>query len=45
MARGAPIWQRGYWERIIRDPDEHDRIARYIADNPANWNNDRFHGR
>ena len=45
MARGAPIWQRGYWERIIRDGAAHDRIARYIADNPKNWNNDRFHGR
>lgn len=34
---GAPIWQRDYWERIIR----HDRalffIRRYIRNNPANW--------
>jgi REP element-mobilizing transposase RayT len=38
----AEVWQRGYYERIIRDAAEHDRIAQYIADNPANWDNDRF---
>ena len=37
---GAPVWQRNYHDRIIRDPDEHDRIAQYIFDNPANWAND-----
>ncbi|QQR86538.1 MAG: hypothetical protein IPJ76_18460 [Flavobacteriales bacterium] len=42
MPRGTPIWQRGYFERIIRDVGEHNRIARYIADNPANWKGDRF---
>jgi len=42
VERGTPIWQRGYYERIIRDAAEHDRIAQYIADNPANWDNDRF---
>jgi REP element-mobilizing transposase RayT len=39
---GTPIWQRGYYERIIRDNAEHDRIARYIADNARNWKGDRF---
>lgn len=42
MPRGKPIWQRGYYEHIIRDDGEHDRIARYIADNPRNWKGDRF---
>ena len=42
MPRGTPIWQRGYYERIIRDGGEHDRIAQYIRDNPANWKGDRF---
>ena len=42
MPRGTPIWQRGYYERIIRDDGEHERIARYIADNPRNWKGDRF---
>lgn len=42
MPRGTPIWQRGYYESIIRDAASHDRIARYIRDNPANWKNDRM---
>jgi REP element-mobilizing transposase RayT len=42
MPRGTSIWQRGYFERIIRDDGEHYRIARYIADNPKNWKGDRF---
>ena len=35
------LWQRGYYERIVRNPAELDRIRRYIADNPANWPGDR----
>lgn len=37
---GAPVWQKGYHDRIIRDDAEHDRIAQYIAENPANWSAD-----
>jgi len=28
--------------RVIRDPAEYERIAKYIRDNPANWKGDRF---
>ncbi len=35
-------WQRNYWDRVIRDEAEHERIAKYIPDNPANWKGDRF---
>lgn len=34
---GVPVWQRNYWERIVRDDAELDRIRRYVADNPRNW--------
>lgn len=37
---GAPVWQRNYYERVIRDPDELTRIRQYIADNPALWAED-----
>jgi REP element-mobilizing transposase RayT len=36
----APVWQRNYHERLIRDPTELSRIRRYIAANPANWRDD-----
>ena len=32
------LWQRNYYERIIRNQGEFDRIRRYIINNPANWN-------
>lgn len=37
---GAPVWQRNYHDRIIRNANEHERIAQYIFDNPSNWAND-----
>lgn len=37
---GSPLWQHNYYDRIIRDPREHERIAKYIIDNPAKWAND-----
>jgi putative transposase len=32
-----PIWQRGYYERIIRDEDEFQETCKYIRLNPAKW--------
>ena len=37
---GQPLWQRNYYEHIIRDDEELDRIRQYIADNPSNWAED-----
>lgn len=31
------IWQRGYYEHVIRNPDDFDQIAAYIQGNPARW--------
>lgn len=36
-APGAPLWQRNYFERIIRDEDELCRTREYIDSNPARW--------
>ncbi len=32
-----PLWQRNYWERVIRDDDELQVIGRYIQNNPMRW--------
>jgi REP element-mobilizing transposase RayT len=32
---GAPVWQRGYYERIVRDERELAAVRRYIATNRA----------
>ena len=31
------IWQRNYYEHIIRDQKDYCRIEQYIIDNPSNW--------
>lgn len=33
-------WQRNYYERILRNEDESDRVRHYIAANPAAWDRD-----
>ena len=35
------IWQRNYYEHIIRDENELNRIREYIINNPAKWQTDR----
>jgi REP element-mobilizing transposase RayT len=34
------FWQRNYFERIVRDEEELNRIRQYIIDNPKNWGED-----
>ena len=36
------LWQRNYYEHIIRSADEYERIADYIIDNPIKWHEDKF---
>ena len=35
------LWQRNYYEHIIRDEDSLNRIRQYIVDNSARWAFDR----
>lgn len=36
------LWQRNYYEHIIRDMDDMNRIRQYIRNNPANWTKDKL---
>ena len=36
------IWQRNYYEHIIRDENDYTRIAEYIINNPLSWELDRL---
>ena len=38
---GVPLWQRNYYEHIIRSDDELMRIREYIANNPPQWEMDQ----
>ena len=35
------LWQRNYYEHIVRDEVSLNRIRQYILDNPARWEFDR----
>ena len=34
---GMPVWQRNYFERIIRDEQDYQNTVNYILNNPMNW--------
>lgn len=36
------LWQRNYWEHIIRNEMEMNRIREYIHNNPTHWESDRL---
>jgi REP-associated tyrosine transposase len=38
---GRPIWQRSYYERVIRGEDELGALREYIEQNPLRWALDR----
>jgi len=40
-APGTPLWQRNYYEHVVRDEDELNRIREYIDLNPLQWDLDR----
>ncbi len=35
------LWQRNYYEHIVRDEGDLNRIRQYIIDNPAKWDEDK----
>lgn len=37
------LWQRNYYEHIIRNQLAYNNIANYINNNPVRWDEDKFH--
>ena len=37
---GQPFWQRNYYEHVIRNDHDLNRIREYIRDNPLKWSDD-----
>jgi REP element-mobilizing transposase RayT len=37
---GQPVWQRNYYEHIIRDEKDYETMIEYIYMNPHNWEKD-----
>ncbi len=38
---GTPVWQRNYYERVIRNETELNAIRKYIQNNPSQWGLDQ----
>lgn len=38
-----PLWQRSYYEHIVRGARDYDLIRFYILNNPAQWETDKLH--
>lgn len=36
------LWQRNYYEHIIRNDESYIRISEYIKNNPQNWKGDEI---
>ena len=41
---GKKVWQRNYYDRVIRSDDELHRARRYIMTNPDRWSKRPIHG-
>ena len=40
-----PIWQKRFYEHIIRNEKEYYKIKEYIINNISNWEEDKYNGR
>jgi REP element-mobilizing transposase RayT len=40
---GSPVWQRNYYEHIIRDEKSYHQISEYIGANPLKWQDDKYY--
>lgn len=38
-----PVWQRNYYDHIIRNDESLARIREYVQNNPLSWENDQLH--
>jgi putative transposase len=40
---GKEVWQRNYYEHVIRDEDDLNRVREYIENNPDRWLEDEYY--
>ena len=40
---GKNVWQKGYYDHVVRDEQDYVIRARYIENNPAEWAEDEYH--
>ena len=42
-AAGVPLWQRSFYDHVIRDEKDYLKIAEYIVTNPIKWADDCYY--
>ncbi len=42
ISPGMSVWQRSYYDHVVRDENDFLEIWNYIEGNPSKWNSDRF---
>lgn len=40
---GVSIWQRNYYEHVVRDDEDLRELREYIVNNPLRWESDQLH--
>lgn len=43
-ASGRKIFQRSFYDHIIRNQHDYDEVAKYIYENPMRWKFDKLYG-
>ncbi|MBQ7299688.1 MAG: transposase [Clostridia bacterium] len=38
-----PLFQRSFYDHIVRNQEDYERIAKYMYENPVMWQEDRFY--
>ncbi|SHK51005.1 hypothetical protein SAMN02745216_03572 [Desulfatibacillum alkenivorans DSM 16219] len=41
LKKSGPVWQRNYYEHVIRNPQSLNAAREYIRNNPKNWKHDK----
>ena len=42
VSPGTKFWQRSFYDHVIRDEDDYNRIREYIQNNPLRWALDEY---
>ena len=42
-AIGCPIWQKGFYDHVIRNQTDYEETWRYIEGNPGKWKEDKLY--
>lgn len=39
----TPLWQKSFYDEVIRDERQYEAVWRYISENPQKWREDEYY--